>query len=191
MISLVDRHQEANHARCKAASFRLSAPLITTLPCLTEAMYFLGDIAGWSGQEALWRFFDRDVLQIHFADRREIARARTLMEKYADTPMDLADASLVAAAETFRLAVIFTLDATSTFTGSMSSQHFRWFPEAGWRGSRATIAVMPRTWLALILLAIALSHPPSGIREPFGPSGRRIVGMQGGLRSADPARVRT
>jgi predicted nucleic acid-binding protein len=74
-------------------------------------MYFLGDIAGWSGQEALWRFFDRDVLQIHFADRREIARARTLMEKYADTPMDLADASLVAAAETLKLRAIFTLDS--------------------------------------------------------------------------------
>ena len=36
---------------------------------------------------------------------------RVLMEKYADTPMDLADASLVAAAETQRLHRIFTLDS--------------------------------------------------------------------------------
>ena len=34
-----------------------------------------------------------------------------LMEKYEDTPMDLADASLVAAAETLGLKRIFTLDS--------------------------------------------------------------------------------
>jgi predicted nucleic acid-binding protein len=35
---------------------------------------------------------------------------RVLMEKYSDTPMDLADASLVAAAETLDERHIFTLD---------------------------------------------------------------------------------
>ena len=33
------------------------------------------------------------------------------MDQYADTPMDLADASLVVAAETSRLSLIFTLDS--------------------------------------------------------------------------------
>lgn len=36
---------------------------------------------------------------------------RQLMEKYRDTPMDLADASLVVAAETLNLTGIFTLDS--------------------------------------------------------------------------------
>ena len=36
---------------------------------------------------------------------------RALMEKYVDRPMDLADASLVAAAETQRLHRVFTLDS--------------------------------------------------------------------------------
>ena len=36
---------------------------------------------------------------------------RRLMEQYRDTPMDLADASLVTAAETLRLTRIFTLDS--------------------------------------------------------------------------------
>lgn len=35
---------------------------------------------------------------------------KVLMEKYSDTPMDLADASLVAAAESQGLHRIFTLD---------------------------------------------------------------------------------
>jgi hypothetical protein len=34
----------------------------------------------------------------------------TLMEQYLDTPMDLADASLVVAAETLGLRRVFTLD---------------------------------------------------------------------------------
>lgn len=36
---------------------------------------------------------------------------QTLMEKYKDTPMDLADASLVAAAESLGLTRIFTVDS--------------------------------------------------------------------------------
>ncbi|MCG3163996.1 MAG: hypothetical protein JMDDDDMK_05455 [Acidobacteria bacterium] len=35
---------------------------------------------------------------------------RALMAQYADTPMDLADASLVAAAESLALRRVFTLD---------------------------------------------------------------------------------
>jgi hypothetical protein len=38
-----------------------------------------------------------------------------LMERYSDTPMDLADASLVAAAETLGLRRIFTLDSDFHF----------------------------------------------------------------------------
>ncbi len=36
---------------------------------------------------------------------------RTLMQQYSDTPMDLADASLVAAAETLQINRIFTIDS--------------------------------------------------------------------------------
>ncbi len=39
------------------------------------------------------------------------ARMRSLMEKYRDTPMELADASLVALAEARGLKRIFTLDS--------------------------------------------------------------------------------
>jgi len=74
-------------------------------------MYFLGDLNGWNGQEALWRFVERGALAIHIPSDYEIRRTRELMEKYSDTPMDLADASLVAAAETLRLRRIFTLDS--------------------------------------------------------------------------------
>ena len=42
---------------------------------------------------------------------RSIIEARTLMDQYADRPMDLADATLVAFAEEQGHRTIFTLDA--------------------------------------------------------------------------------
>jgi len=74
-------------------------------------MYFLGDLNGWNGQEALWRFIEQGVLQVHIPTDSETKRMRVLMEKYSDTPMDLADASLVAAAESRGTDRIFTLDS--------------------------------------------------------------------------------
>ena len=41
----------------------------------------------------------------------ETDRMYSLMEKYQDMPMDLADASLVATAETLQLRRVFTLDS--------------------------------------------------------------------------------
>ena len=64
-------------------------------------MYFLADLRGWSGQHILWQMWESGGLLIHNADRGECERMKTLMQKYQDTPMDLADASLVAVA--FRL----------------------------------------------------------------------------------------
>ena len=54
---------------------------------------------------------ERQVLQLVELIPDEIQRSRVLMEKYQDVPMDLADATLVATAETRRLRRIFTLDS--------------------------------------------------------------------------------
>lgn len=45
-----------------------------------------------------------------FLDQDAFERAFALMERYADHPMDLADASLVAAAEALETRKIFTID---------------------------------------------------------------------------------
>lgn len=52
-----------------------------------------------------------DALIFHDLSALEIARMQLLMQKYRDTPMDLADASLVALAETLGATRIFTLDS--------------------------------------------------------------------------------
>ena len=97
MIALIDR-RDAYHSRCAAALADLPrGGLLTTWACLSEAMYILGGAGGWMFQDALWEYFDHGVLRLHVPSPGEWERARSLMRDYSDAPMDLADASLVAA----------------------------------------------------------------------------------------------
>ena len=58
-------------------------------------------------------------------------RMRELMEQYRDAPMDLADASLVAAAEVLGLRRVFTLDSDFRIYRPGGSEAFEIVPEAG------------------------------------------------------------
>jgi predicted nucleic acid-binding protein len=74
-------------------------------------MYFLGGVRGWQSQAILWRLVERGALLLHNPHADEWERVRELMEQYRDTPMDLADASLVALAEHSGVRQILTLDS--------------------------------------------------------------------------------
>lgn len=111
MIALLDKN-DRDHARCSAALRALpTGGMLTTWPCFTEAMYILGHQGGWDYQERLWIWIKRELISLHVPEAHEIVRMRELMERYADAPMDLADASLVAVAERLKLTRIFTLDS--------------------------------------------------------------------------------
>jgi predicted nucleic acid-binding protein len=56
---------------------------------------------------------------------------RELMEQYRDVPMDLADASIVAAAETRRLRRVFTLDSDFLIYRTGDGDGFEVVPGAG------------------------------------------------------------
>lgn len=73
-------------------------------------MYLLGAAGGYPLQAALWNLRSAGDLLLHEMTVAELDRAAWLMEKYKDSPMDLGDASLVAAAETRSLRQVFTLD---------------------------------------------------------------------------------
>lgn len=85
--------------------------MVTTWPVFTEAMYLLGDAGGWRAQKALWAMIEREALVLAELLPPDIVRARALMEKYRDAPMDIADATLVAVAEARGLKRVFTLDS--------------------------------------------------------------------------------
>ena len=100
------------HARCTALTRSLqSEEMLTTWVCFTEVMYFLGETGGYRLQEALWNLQRNSRLVLHILSEPEMRRMQALMEQYRDTPMGLADASLIAVAESLGLRQVFTTDS--------------------------------------------------------------------------------
>jgi uncharacterized protein len=110
LIALINR-KDPNHGVCIAAVKGLTrGPLVTTWPCFTEAMYLLQRSGGFRAQSALWNMRGTGRLELHASGDAELDRMADLMATYHDLPMDLADASLIAAAESLGAARVFTLD---------------------------------------------------------------------------------
>lgn len=100
--------QDAQQARCREVLREIREPLYTTVPVLTEAFHMLSP--GSYGADRLRDFLVREGLSVWFMGQADLRRAFALMEQYADHPMDLADASLIVAAEVLRTRKIFTID---------------------------------------------------------------------------------
>lgn len=110
IVALFDA-EDALHAQAEQALAGLPRkPLLTTWPCFTESMYLLYQSIGYDAQEELWSWVEDGLLQLHLPNEEEWHRMRMLMAQYEDAPMDLADASLVAAAEALSLTQVFTFD---------------------------------------------------------------------------------
>lgn len=107
LVALFDP-MDSQHARCVKVLESIRRPLQTTVPVLTEAFHMLQPQS--RGSDRLREFVMRGGLSVWFFDRVTLARAFELMEHYADHPMDLADASLVVAAEALRTRTVFTVD---------------------------------------------------------------------------------
>ena len=107
LVALFDP-QDGQHARCVKALKAIGEPIMTTTPVLTEAFHMLGPAS--IGSDRLRDFIEAGGLAVWFFDRHALTRAFELMELYADHPMDLADASLVTAAEGLGTRRVFTID---------------------------------------------------------------------------------
>lgn len=73
-------------------------------------MYLGYRAGGHRVQEALWALREGGRLLLHDLTATETDRMEVLMRRHRSMPMDLADASLVAAAESFGMRRVFTLD---------------------------------------------------------------------------------
>ncbi|MDE2999696.1 MAG: hypothetical protein OXU79_11525 [Gemmatimonadota bacterium] len=83
--------------------------LCTTGAVITEAMHFVA--GSRSGPRLLTEFVTTARIRVfEFAQPAALRRCATLMEKYADTPMDYADATLVLLAEQLKCFDVLTLD---------------------------------------------------------------------------------
>ncbi len=119
LVALLDR-SERNHARCVQVLQRFHGRLLTTEPVLTETVYLLGP--SFHNQDPALRFFLQGGAELVPMTPARLARARELMERYADVPMDLADATLVALAEEIGVHDVFTLDRRG-FSVYRTSRH--------------------------------------------------------------------
>lgn len=92
----IANHRDKHHARAVTALRKLREPLVTTWPVMTETCHLLLR----HGSDAVVRFVrGGSAFRVFALTESHIPRVATLMEKYAELPMDLADASLVIAAE--------------------------------------------------------------------------------------------
>jgi predicted nucleic acid-binding protein len=127
LIAIIDA-DELDHDACVEALDRLTLPLVTTWPAFTEAMYVLARVGGIRGQRALWRLVQSARLVLADLSPAAVDRSARLMDQYANRPMDLAGATLVALAEERGDRRIFTLDTDFQVYRLRGRQHFELIP---------------------------------------------------------------
>ncbi len=88
---------------------QLPAPFLTCEAVITEACFLL-DHTRDSEQDIL-SLIEVGILQIDFSLSAEILAVKTLMKKYENVPMSLADACLVRMSELVDNSVVFTTDS--------------------------------------------------------------------------------
>ena len=96
------------HRWAKARLSELEPPICTCEPVLAEACFLLRDIPG--GAAAVLKLIERGVLLVAFQVSPNTKSLATLMAKYANVPMSLADACLVRMAELDDRSLLMTLD---------------------------------------------------------------------------------
>ena len=97
-----------HHDYCREILEEIDEDLLTTTPVLTEAFHLLRPtIHRVSG---LMDFVRQGGVGVLPMDDRNLRRSFDLMLRYADSPMDFADASIVSAAEEVGTNTVFTLD---------------------------------------------------------------------------------
>ena len=105
LIAILSR-RDGNHRWAAAQALKTPPPWTACESVLSEAFHLLGT----RGASALGALLQRQAIIIAFDLRAEIDRVLTLMEKYSDVPMSLADACLVRMTETLADPVLLTTD---------------------------------------------------------------------------------
>ncbi len=88
---------------------QLAPPFFTCEIVITEACYLLQNVK--DGEQTVLSMIADGFLQIDFRLSVEATSVKSLMKKYADVPMSLADACVVRMSERIENAVVFTTDS--------------------------------------------------------------------------------
>lgn len=122
LVALADRHDGA-HQRCTDFLKEFRGRLLTTWAVLTEFSHLAPTVAATL---PLYRWIERGGLEVMQLGRDELVAAIDWIDRYADRPMDLADASLVVAALKTGSSTVWTLDRNDFETYRLPGRkHFR------------------------------------------------------------------
>jgi len=108
LVALLNR-RDHHHAWVKTQLRTMAPPLDTCEAVLSEACYLLQKVPG--GPEAVLELITKGLVAVSFSLQDEAKVIQRLILRYADVPMDLADACMVRLAELHEPSVIFTLDS--------------------------------------------------------------------------------
>jgi predicted nucleic acid-binding protein len=126
MLAILDKSDQW-HASCLATVRQLRLPLLTSEAALAELFHMVGDSP--FKKEATWEFLLSGTILLGSIQHSELPGIRSLMSRYADRPMDFADATLVYLAERESLETILTVDQTDFSVYRIEGKrHFRVLP---------------------------------------------------------------
>jgi hypothetical protein len=106
-VALIDR-SESKHTECVQWLKNFSGRLYSTEAVLTEVLYILN--FSITAQCAALDFVLESVVEIVPCSTESLKKTKNLMEKYADLPMDFADATIVCLATETGMQNIVTFD---------------------------------------------------------------------------------
>jgi uncharacterized protein len=108
-LALADQ-RDRYHVQAQQALKRYDEPLITTWCVVTETCYLLLTRKGNQAQMQFVKSLQSGLFEVFNLEAQHSDQIAELMGKYADLPMDLADASLVILAEHLNSGRIFSVD---------------------------------------------------------------------------------
>lgn len=116
--------KDPDHALVSEALEQFNGRFVTTSAVIVESMHLVSSVR--QGAESLVSFLAVSQTQIHeCCGLDELARATQLMSRYAETPMDFADASLVLLSNRLQIYSICTLDRRGFRTYRSGKKAFR------------------------------------------------------------------
>lgn len=101
-----DRH----HRSCVDLMRRTPRPLLVPYPVLTEVCYLLERQQGSKVESAFLRSVHAGQMSLLALSDADVARTADLVDQYADLPLGMVDASVIAVAERLGATGIATLD---------------------------------------------------------------------------------
>jgi predicted nucleic acid-binding protein len=126
IVALLDRSESA-HETCAEAAGHVEGPLLTCEAVIAESCFLLRNLPG--AAEAVIANVIAGIFQIPFQLARDSIGVRSILRKYRDRRIDLADACLICMAEELGTGEILTLDKDFEIYRWGRNKTFRTLPQ--------------------------------------------------------------